>query len=359
MNPKITPTVFSVSVKKRITLLAVCTCASVILISSLYLLSEKINHDPNGFIRLFPPNLTTPLRILDIEQSTHYIAGASGDRIYLGNYKVLGRLVSTDYSLSDTLHLRLKFPKGVKLFVGTTVTIDSANIYLMDGVTRTLLRGKLSDLALEALRDSLDYFIGSMPVTPRSYILKIYDNRLKKAVLAKKVVNTDSIFRAPQILEKQIDGIFCTDGAINYDPSSASMVYVYAYRNQFIRLDTSLNILYRGRTIDTTTHARIKVGYIASSEKSTYSAPPFFVNKGSCINDKYVFIQSGLLANNEVKKTFDHNTVIDVYNIQNGQYKFSFYLPAYMDNKVKSFRVFDKTLLAIHDHYLVSYRLNF
>ncbi|GHN02270.1 hypothetical protein WSM22_37590 [Cytophagales bacterium WSM2-2] len=300
-----------------------------------------------------------PKKIVDVGYNSYYIAGATPDRIYLGNSMAPALLIAANYSLSDTQHLQLKFPSQVKLYQGATVTVGPSNVYLMEGKTPALLRGKLSDLTMNLVRDSLEYFIGSMPLSPESYVIKIYDPILRKSVLAKKKIKTGWAHRVPEILEKQVDGIFCTDGMISYDPYSGSLIYVYYYRNQFIRLDTSLNILYRGRTIDTTSHARIKVSEIESKNMITLSGPPMTVNKRSCVSGEYIFIHSGLLSNNEEKKTFDHCSVIDVYNLKNGEYRFSFYLPDYNKKKISGFRVFNKTLVAMYDHFLYSYQLNF
>src|SRR5205814_1160866 len=113
------------------------------------------------------------------------------------------------------------------------------------------------------------------------------------------------------------------------------------------------------KTIDTTSHARIKVSQIESKNMDTLSAPPVTVNKGGCVSGDYIFINSGLLSNNEEKKGFDRCSVIDVYNLKNGEYRFSFYLPDYDKKKISDFRVFNKTLVAIYDHFLYSYQLNF
>src|SRR5437899_258699 len=96
--------------KKRMPILLACSCFSVFLVFSLYQISEKINHDPNGFIRLFPPHMTEPKRAVDLSVNSYYVAGATSKRIYLGNSMAPGALIATDYALLDTQHLQLRFP---------------------------------------------------------------------------------------------------------------------------------------------------------------------------------------------------------------------------------------------------------
>jgi hypothetical protein len=357
MNLRVTPP--EITGRIKIPLLFGCSLFSLALVFGLYQLSDKINHEPNGFIRLFPPHRTKLMRTLDLEYNSYYIAGATPQHVYLANLMTPTLLIKTNYALTDTQRLSLRFAEKTKIASASRVTIDPSNIYVMDGVTPAIFKGRLSDLTVRPMRNCRNYFIGSLPISPQTFILKFFSLSMQKSVLAKKTLGRDSVIRAPDILEKQIDGMFCTDGAMSYDSASSAVVYVYYYRNQFIRMDTSLHVLYRGRTIDTTSHARIKVSHYESKGMSALTAPPVFVNKHSCISGDYIFIHSGLRSNNEEKENFDNSSVIDVYTLKDGKYKLSFYLPDYKKKKVSGFRVFNKTLVALHDRYLVTHRLNF
>jgi hypothetical protein len=50
-------------------------------------------------------------------------------------------------------------------------------------------------------------------------------------------------------------------------------------------------------------------------------------------------------------------SVIDVYNLNDGEYKFSFYLHDFDKKKMKNFRVFDDKLVLLYDHFIVTYDL--
>jgi len=135
-------------------------------------------------------------------------------------------------------------------------------------------------------------------------------------------------------------------------------LYIYFYRNQFICLDTNLNIIYTGRTIDTNSVAKIKLAEIKSENKKTFFTPPKVINKFNCVAGESIFINSTLNANNEDNSFFRTHSAIDVYSLKTGRYCYSFYLPEIEGKKIQSFRVIDKTLIAIQGRYLVTYTLD-
>ena len=120
-----------------------------------------------------------------------------------------------------------------------------------------------------------------------------------------------------------------------------------------------MKLLYTGKTIDTISHARIKVSKIASDGTITMAAPPLRVNKGACANDRYLFINSNLNANNEPYDVLDSADIIDVYDLDNGKYKLSFYLPNLGGKKVNDVKVYGNRLVAWYGRYLTVYQLKF
>ncbi|HEU4555355.1 MAG TPA: hypothetical protein VFS25_21075 [Chitinophaga sp.] len=332
---------------------------SIAAIWVLYIASDKINHRPNGFIRLIPPHRATPEKILDVKYNSYYIAGATPTRIFLGNSTAPTYVLTTSYALSDTTHMRLALPPGTQLVGPVTVQIDSPHVYMMSGLQGALLHTALPDTALTRLPEGRRQFFNARPLSPSTFILRMYDSAWDQNILAKRISETAYIRPSPPVLEKQIDGIFCTDGALCYHLNTARLAYVYYYRNQFLCMDTNLNIIYKGRTIDTVAHARIKVAKLVDLQQSTVASPSGVVNRMSCMDDRWLYINSKLMANNERKDEFDKVSVVDVYSLKDGTYHFSFYLPDLGDKKMHSFRVFNKTLVALYDHYVYTFRLNF
>jgi hypothetical protein len=344
---------------RRIYYLAGCSLLGIGLILLLYVMATRANNRPNGFIRLFPPHRVTPVKILDLHYNSYYIAGGSGRDIYLGNYTAPAHVLVVNYALTDTQHLQLTIDDRNTLVLNSSMlTIDSPDIYMLEGRTPEMLSGTLPSGLLHRLPDSI-HFISSQPLSPTSFVIRVFSDRLQQNILAKQVSGISGVRPAPEVLERQLDGYFCTDGMLQYERDAGRLVYTYFYRNQFICLDTNLKVLNRYHTIDTISHVQIAVSDLPSEGITTISAPPLTVNLKSCIASDRLYINSGLLANNENKKEFDRWSVIDVYSLTNGKYEFSFYLPDYRGKKMKNFRVFDHTLVALYDHYLYGFRLNF
>ncbi|WP_160143775.1 hypothetical protein [Chryseolinea soli] len=159
------------------------------------------------------------------------------------------------------------------------------------------------------------------------------------------------------ILERQIDGVFCTDGMLHYSPVLRRVVYVYYYRNQYILADTNLARVNRFRTIDTTSRARIKVSIIDSDGSTTLGVPPVVVNRRSCVFGVWLFIQSGLVGDNEDPNDLSRYALMDVYNLATHQYKFSFYLPFAGRNQLTSFAVFENRIAAVYGQHLFAYEM--
>jgi len=341
--------------KKRFVNLIYCLSGGVLVILSLSLYSEKINHSSNGFIRLVPPHVATPGKIRDLHVNSYYLAGGSSSRLFLANYTAPSLITTIDSNLADpSVHRLSMISAGGRFARSLLIHVDSPNVYLFEGVSPTIVRGTINDSLLRRSQGKF-FFNQATPLSPVSTIFRVVDQRGQNIFI--KQLN-DSLTRADNILEKQVDGIFCTEGALHAQPAANRLVYVYAYRNQFIIMDTNLNIRSKARTIDTISRVKFSVGYIPSEKSITLSSPPLFVNKRSCVSGNYLFINSGLQADNDESAIYDQGSPIDVYSLIDGKYLFSFFLPDYGRDKIRDFRVFGNTLIALYDHYAYSYKLN-
>jgi len=54
-------------------------------------------------------------------------------------------------------------------------------------------------------------------------------------------------------------------------------------------------------------------------------------------------------------KTLPHHAVIDVYQITNGHYRGSFYIPEFKEERMKEFEVAAGKIIALYDDYVVIY----
>ncbi|HTF20656.1 MAG TPA: hypothetical protein VK658_21435 [Chryseolinea sp.] len=322
----------------------------------------SLNHNKNNFVRIFPSHLIERVRSIEREGGNHYIAGLSPGQIFAADYDNPRSITMIDYGLSKPESINFKFLDLTPLTTALKLTIDSPDVYLMDGISGVSMHWHLNgqDTTMNYLRSGS--FTVGVPLSSSSQVVRKLDSRVGRNVLLKEYISRDAgegdIIVDSTLLVKQIDGFFCTDGSLVYSRAANALIYVYAYRNEFFRADTSLNKIYTVHTIDTTTRAKLTVDSIPSANKVTLSSPPSIVNRRMAINNEYIFINSALAADNEDKATFNANAVIDVYALRDGTYKFSFYIPNSNGERLGEFLVSENRLVTFHGNMLDVYTLS-
>lgn len=329
------------------------------LISILFVFSHDTVQNKNNFHRSFLKKSSLEGKFsLDLKYKSYYIAGTAGNRIYLGNFNQPNHMVVTNYSLTDSQHVYLNIPHNKKRLAWKSLKtyVDSKGLFVTEGITPTILHSDNSTFQYEKLNTTVQFF-DFIALTRSSFAFRSYDNNLHQSVLIRETMTYKSSEKVSFPLEKQIDGYFCTDGMLLYNQDLKQIIYVYFYRNQFIGLDTNLTILYKGNTIDTTRHAKIKIGKISSQNKTVLIGSPPVINHHTCTFKSFLFIHSVLIASNENKDSFEGNSVIDVYSLKDQQYIFSFYLPLINGRKLRQFIVFENNIVTLHDQFITLYDL--
>jgi hypothetical protein len=358
--PEMLQNISGPSMRNKLTLLALLFSLSTGSIFLLYQFSDQFNHRPNGFIRLFPPHVEVVQRTIDIGSDAWYIAGQTPSHLFLADYNNTSRLLSVGIPDLDSHYQPLKLEdRHEKILAVPKIFVDSPYIFIYEGNTPVSWSGKLNDPELRQDSTAPVPYLNASPATNGQMIITTYSNRLHRTLFAKYILNEKSIQWAPGVLTRQVDGIFCMDGMFRYEPHSARFVFAYYYRNEFLCMDTNLNILYHGKTLDTNSRVKFTVASIPSQEETKISSPPISVTRRICVSSPHIYIQSDLVANNEEKSVFDLSTVIDVYDLYTGKYQLSFHLPEFDHFKIRDFSVDHRTLVALYDHYLLTYLLQF
>ncbi|GEP95724.1 hypothetical protein CCY01nite_19840 [Chitinophaga cymbidii] len=81
------------------------------------------------------------------------------------------------------------------------------------------------------------------------------------------------------------------------------------------------------------------------------------INKEVLISDKHIYIYSTLQADNETAEGFNEHSTIDRYNLENGMYEGSFYIPNRNGEKIKSMIISGKNFIAIHPKKMTLFEL--
>jgi len=168
-------------------------------------------------------------------------------------------------------------------------------------------------------------------------------------------------FTEENVSEKRGDAGFSTDGMLLFDKSTSRILYVEYYINQFICMDTLLQVLYKRQTIDTFSNTVIKVSLETTpySKTITNGSPLHQINlESKAVNGK-LYIHSATPAKNESSKEFRSNAVIDVYRISDGHYLGSFYIPEFKGERLKDFEVEEDKLIVLYDNYDAVYFIPF
>ena len=311
-----------------------------------------------GFLRSFPPAPLLSFKSFDLGFNSFYVAGLSGENIYLANVRNPFKLVVTGKSLEDTAIVRIELQNENFIKGAVKTYFDSSQFYLLNGIQPVIYAGSESDFKVYRISSDSVFFKDAIPLNSRSFIYRSESADTHRDVMIRNSISSGVVQVDTTLLERQIDGIFCTDGMLHYSKSMDSIVYVYYYRNQYIVADTGFTKISRYRTIDTTSRARIEVGEIKSSKTKTILSPPVVVNRRSCISDGWLYIQSGLVADNQKPTDLNYYEIIDVYNLSSHGYHFSFYLPFERRTRMTSFKVQGHTLVVLFGQHLFVYEIS-
>jgi len=328
-------------------------------VAFLFAMSGIMKDNRNSFLRLFPSHPVLEGNSFDLKYNSYYIAGGTSEHIYLGNYSSPLHLLVLNKDLTDTVHLRLNV-NGImdQKFWSARVRVDSPYFYVNDGAVPRIYKGPINTWTADRIGYDTEYFLDIEPTGKSTLFIKSLALS-NESVLGKISLDSPHYRFTSGILTKQIDGVFCVDGYLNYSKELKKLIYVYRYRNEYIVIDTNLNVTQHGRTIDTTTHAKLKVAWIASNKSKTLAGPPLIVNKQSSSYKNWLFINSDLLAKNEHRRALKEASVIDVYDINRTNYLFSFYIfNTFKNERLREFRVIGNRVYALFETTVQVFDLN-
>ncbi len=344
--------------KKGLIVMGAIILACVFVIFALNLLAVNSIRSRNGFLRHF---VDTPVLIaedtLDLGYDSYYLAGHTTHTVYMGNLVAPRHFLSISLETLDPEHMEFKIaqPRPFKM-PSIQVAIDSPYIYLCEGTAPAIYKGDLNSLTISPREIMGTYFLDVVPTGNSTFMIRSL-NHARESMLGRLVLEPFRVAFPPIDLKKQIDGFFCTDGKMHYDEKMERLVYVYTYRNRILILDSALNVTAAGKTIDTISHARIKVAKMSFGNTVALSSPPMVVNRNSSVYDNWLFVNSDLVADNENAGNCQKCAVVDVYELPTLRYKCSFYIPGYAGTKINDFAFFGSRLLAQYESKVIFFKV--
>ena len=345
--------------KKLHTTLLICTICSIGIVALMFAFTNKGVERDNSIVRQFPSELVKKVNEMDLIYDSYYIAGAAEGQIYLGNFGAPSRLLILDTTVQNKREVRLSVDQDSLAVQSVQLRVVPPHFFVIDGTVPFIFRGNTTDWKASSIMDQPFYFSQAQVMDSTSLAIRARSSRTREFILGKiNLSDTAKISLSDKLLQKQLDGIFDTDGILQYNRQLHRLVYTYFYRNQYIVANDSLQLQLLGNTIDTISHAQLQVSTIASKNQRKLAAPPLRVNKYSATYGNYLFVNSKLLGRDEPLEMWEAASVIDVYNLVENTYQFSFYIDDIGQDKLKIFQVLNDKFIGLIGNHIVSYQLN-
>lgn len=322
--------------------------------------SKRPNDRDNGFTRKWISEEAPIIQEGTINSPVTTIWGKSSSSFYITGPNPRSILIlNKDLVHKDTMYINFNAPDDK--IVPFALFIDTPNLYLHLNNLKKLIFGGFPDQKLTSAEIKSEIFTKSIQISPKSLIIRAFKFSERKQVFQKIDCESGRVLKEAEIISDQgHDSGIQSDGMMAYEPYSNRFFYVEYLRNKFYCIDTNLNNIYTKNTIDTTQHNSTSTGFQVAKNgegKLTSTAARIVVNKSSIIDSKYLYIISGLKADNERSKDFGQNTVIDKYRLSDGKYTGSFYIKKLDFKSFKSATISHDTLTVLYDHAIISYRL--
>lgn len=341
---------------KRKTFYIVLTMViSSAVVVGLFVSSEHIMKKENPFVRRFMPHHIDKAEYLDLEVNSYYIAGLTNDTVYLGNYTAPLLITAVPTNMGTKVEHQIKLDETQRSFRSLMVRVQEREFFVSDGTIPIIYKGSTADWIANKYMQEKIYFSLLQPMEDNTFLFRSQRAINGEHVLGRLQVNDSTSFELyNDVLQKQIDGLFDTDGQLVTDAKTKQGIYTYYYRNQYLVYQSKGNRFITGKTIDTTTMAKIQVTKLADGTRKM-GAPPQKVNAKTYAYNELLYIKSELLGKNEPKSMWKQASIIDVYDYNNSEYKYSFYAYDHQKDKMNDFALNDTYFFGLVGNSLVRY----
>src|SRR5690606_13370232 len=189
----------------------------------------------HGFERKVITDRISLADAISLNKKAYYFAGHDEDTIYLGNYKAPTELIKITLPTLHTIYINIQLEKedSIQPHKSYTVDVQPPYFYFMEGTVPFLKRGELNNWQPKRFMYDSTYFVSAVPMGKKRMALKSISRKTREYALALEQDNDPNIELRYDILEKQIDGVFCTDGQMLFNKELSKLIYIYYYRNQF------------------------------------------------------------------------------------------------------------------------------
>ncbi|MFP5439044.1 MAG: DoxX family protein [Bacteroidia bacterium] len=325
------------------------------LMMGLYKLSDTVMHRYNNFTRHYPHHPLKQRATRDLGMNSYYIAGMDDTHIYLGNVTAPLKVLVLDRNLKTVGDYTITLNDMTLPFRKVTLSVVPPYFYVTDGTVPVIFRGHILDW--DARRyETAGYFSEAVVIDSTHLAIRTRESKNHENILGiLQFGDSTGIRLQGNILTRQVDGIFDTDGMLLYNKERQKVIYTYFYRNQFLITDPFLSGLVRGKTIDTISRANLKIATVASHDMQKLAAPALVVNRYTATDRNYLLVNSALMGRYEPEIEWKRSSIIDVYDLTTTEYRFSFYLPHREKQKMYDFRLTNDFLISLTGNHIYAF----
>lgn len=347
-----------ITTKKKLIVVSSSAVTGIIIVIALFLISENIHSYHNKFVRRLSSAPATKIKDYNLKLRSYYFAGADDGHVYLGNTTSQLLMTVVDTALNKTTTHNITLDKIDLPFRSLTIRVSGPYFYIYDGMVPCIFMGKISDWKAKLYKSGSEYFTFAEAIDSTSMAVRVQKRGSGESILGKAdLLSNEKTLLNHNLLQKQIDGLFDTDGTLMYSDGINRIIYLYAYRNQFIVADPNLNIDFRGNTIDTIAHSNIELVDLEKRGERKFAKRPLIVNKNAAVYGKVLFVNSNIPGRYESLEMWKLASIIDVYNISSNSYIESFYVYDVDKQKLRDLIVQGDKLYALVGNHLISYKL--
>jgi len=334
------------------------TTAGIGIVVVLFLVSENIVHYHNTLIRRFPHTPIEKKEKLDLLVSSYYIAGVGQNEIYLGNTTAPLLITVVDEQMNIIAKKRISLDRTKFTFRGLRICVKPPYFFVTDGTVPVIYKGRISNWKARLVKQGGEYFAAAVALDSVSLAVRTHSSVTGESILGLINTRTNKTILNSELLQKQFDGVFDLDGQLHYNEELRQVIYLYAYRNQYTQADLNLKLLKRGKTIDTISKAKLVVVKVKNSHVRKLAKPPLFVNKASATSGHILFVNSAVPGKYEKDALWKSASIIDVYNLKDNSYLYTFCIYDIAGRKMRSFIINGDNLYALIGSYLFHSKLN-
>lgn len=338
---------------KRIYILIILTLVSFQLIFSLHIIHRpQVNRQKNGFVRNTKSIHFTKVRTASFPFRPTSIINITDNSIIFENERQK-KLYHLDKNLSvlRTIDLISRVPNIQTS--SAAYNCDSSFLYILLPNFRDVTEIDLSNLHVQTKHSPIRFTRG-IGYNNMTVIARGFDSAGTNAIFYK--LNGSNISKQSKtITEANNDGGLSTDGMMVHDGRN-SFYYMHFFKNEVLKIDTSLQIVSRFKTIDTITTCKNLIRKVNNSYM--FYGGLSISNRQMAVGEKFIYILSGLKADNQRDKDFYNNLSIDVYEKSTGLYKGSIQIEN--DNGDTALRIYAKgnSLFVLFPNSFREYRLD-